>query len=531
MLRALAALALCSLPAAPAAAAGLRIGPEEVSTAKALLAAAGTLLLGLRLLVPRWESVAPRRRRLWDAGLLLLAALATAGWWNFFQFNYPMFGHPSETYHYYVGSKYFRELGYTRLYRCTALADAESGHRAQVERRLLRNLETNTLEPAVAALAEPDACKRHFTPERWTRFRRDVAWFRGRLPPRRWLSTQTDHGYNGTPVWGLFGSLLARTGPASDAQILALRLLDPLLLALTGASIAASFGWRVLAVAALYWGTNYPAQYGWVGGSYLRQLELAAALIGICLVHRRRPVAGGFLLSMAALVRVYPALLLIGPALQLGWEWVRRRRPVLGGELRGLALGGVLGAATLLPLAAATSGGFGAWGAFAENSRVLLGTPLRNHMGLRPLLAWHPTETARELVDSSLPDPYEPWKQARRLRFESRRPLFVALVAGYLALLAVSVRGRPAWVALVLGAGLVPVAAELTCYYSAILVAFALLWNRAPPIGFALCGLSALGWLLVDRLLYFDEIFPWIGLASALLAAFAAAWVWRRDRA
>jgi len=130
--------------------------------------------------------------------------------------------------------------------------------------------------PAAAALENAAACKRHFTPERWRSFSRDVAWFRSQLPLRRWKLTQTDHGYNGTPAWGLFGGLLAHSGPATDAQILALRLIDPLLLLLTWAAVGWTFGWRVLCVALLYWGTNYPAQYGWVGGSYLRQIEFAA---------------------------------------------------------------------------------------------------------------------------------------------------------------------------------------------------------------------------------------------------------------
>jgi hypothetical protein len=522
----LALLAALAAATGCGSAGGLRLGPQEVGSAKAALALLGTLWLAARLLLERRGALGRGAERILDVGLLLLGVAAAAAWWNLFQFNYPMFGHPSETYHYYVGSKYFRELGYTRLYRCTALADAEAG-RDDTALRSLRNLETNAVEPAARSLADPQACKAHFTPQRWRDFARDVAWFRSRLPARRWQRTQLDHGYNGTPAWGFFGWLLARTGTASDVQILALRLVDPALLVLAWALVGATFGWRTLCVALLFWGTNYPAQYGWVGGSYLRQLEVVALLAGLCLARRERNVAAGFLLCLAALVRIYPALLLAGPGLAAAARSLAARRLRLDRAERGLLLGGLLGLAVLMPLSVVGTGSARAWLEFAENSRVLLDTPLRNDMGLRTLLAWEPGTRARDLSDPGLRDPYEPWKRARAESFAPRRPLFALLLAGYVGLLALAVRGQPLWVALVLAAGLVPMAVELTCYYAVVLVVFALLWERHPPVGIALCGLSAVGWAIVDRFHFFDEIFTWISLASVLFVLFATVWAWR----
>lgn len=500
--------------------------PTDVGSAKAAVAVLGALLLAARLLLERRGPLGTSTRRALDAGLVALGALAAACWWNLFQFNYPMFGHPSETYHYYVGSKYFRELGYTRLYRCTAVADADAG-REDARRRSLRNLETNTVEPAALSLDDPDSCKSHFTPERWREFAHDVGWFRDRLPPRRWNRTQLDHGYNGSPAWGFFGWLLAQSGPASDARILALRLVDPLLLVGAWTFVGLSFGWRTLCVALLFWGTNYPAQYGWVGGSYLRQLEVVAVLVALCLMKRERSVAAGFLLCAAALVRVYPAFLVAGPALAAAGASLAARRPTLSPSQRSLVLGGLLGLAVLLPLSVVGTGSLRAWSEFAENSRVLLETPLRNAMGLRTVLAYHPDALASDLADPSLADPYEPWKRTRAEIVAARLPLFALLLAGYLALLAAAVRRQPDWVAAALAAGLVPVAAELTCYYSVVLVAFALLWERHPPLGIALCALSAAGWGIADRFHFFDRIFTWQSLASVVFVVFATAWAWR----
>src|SRR5262245_14188243 len=289
------------------------LGPAQAGTLKAAVAVAGTLLLGV---VARERSRDRAPGRAADALLALLAALAAAGWWNLGSFHHPGFGHPSETYHYLVGAKYFPELGYANLYRCTAIADAESGRRAEARARHARDLDTNLLVPAAELLRDPERCKGRFSPARWRAFRRDVAFFREHLPPERWAATQVDHGYNATPAWGLLGALLARTGRATGPRVLALELLDPVLLAASGAAIAWAFGWRTLCVALLYWGTNYPAHYGWVGGAFLRQLDLAALLVGICCLRRTRFASGGALLALASLVRVFPALALAGVALK-----------------------------------------------------------------------------------------------------------------------------------------------------------------------------------------------------------------------
>jgi hypothetical protein len=503
-----------------------RLSPGDLASLKAMLASAGALVLALRLVPLRWE-VRPGLRRAWDAALLGLGILAGAAWFNLFQSGLPG-RHPSETFHYYVGSKYFPELGYTRLYRCVAVADAEAGRAARVRQRSLRNLDTNSLEPAAGALADPEACTRHFSPERWRSFQRDLAWFRDRPSARAWHRMQTDHGYNATPVWGLFGGLLANTAAASDAQILALRLLDPALLLAAFAGVAAAFGWRALCVVLLAWGTGHAWQFGWIGGSYLRQLELAAALLGLCCLRRARPSAAGFLLATAALARLFPALLFAGPALQALLAIRRAGRWHLAPEHRRLAAGALAAAALWVPASVWWAGGARSWLEFADHTRVLVSTPVRNHVGLRTLLAFEPgAPPAHRMLDHSLPDPYQPWKDARERAFAPRRPLFGLLVGAYVAVLAAAVRRQPAWAAAALSACLVPVALQPTSYYLAILAVCGLLWVRHPPVGVALVALSAAGWALADAFAHLEQIFTWFSLAVVAFAVFAAVWVWR----
>jgi len=76
------------------------------------------------------------------------------------------------------------------------------------------------------------------------------------------------------------------------------------------------------------------------------------------------------------------------------------------------------------------------------------------------------------------------------------------------------VQRQPLWVAVVLGAGLIPIATELTCYYSALLVVFALLWERTPWVGVGLVGLAAAGWGSVELFHFFDPIFTGLSLLT-----------------
>ena len=85
----------------------------------------------------------------------------------------------------------------------------------------------------------------------------------------------------------------------------------------------------------------------------------------------------------------------------------------------------------------------------------------------------------------------------------------------------------PPWEAAVLGAGLMVVAAQIPCYYYALLLVYAFLWPQRPSIGVALVALAALSWALAIPLRGRDEIFAAVSLASVLFAVFATVLVVR----
>ena len=529
-------LALCLLGAAPEPArageepaAALQpleerplLTPLRVGQLKAGIALAGAALLAWGAW-QRPEQEPRGRRRLRDGLLLGLGLAGGLGWWNFTAFHHPGFGHPSDTFHYFVGSKYYPELGYQRLYLCAAVADVEAGLREQVAGRYLRDLASNQITPAAAAIEHPEACTAHFSPPRWAEFQRDIAWFRDRLPPRRWQAIQTDHGYNATPVWTALGGSLASRFPASDRSILALRLIDPLLLAGMWAAVTLTFGWRAACVAALYWGTNYPAQYGWTGGSFLRQGWLVGTVTALCALRRGRPATAGALLAVAIALRIFPVFVAAAIASKALAQMIQRRRLQLATDHRRLLAGALAAGSALFAFSLAAGGGARAWGEFIVDSQAHLATPLRNYVGLATVVSYDPDASSAHTLDRAQDDPYAAWKEARRSAAAERRWIFLALLGGYLALLvSVAVR-KEDWVVGVLGMGLVIMAAELTCYYSAGLLAFGLLWPRRPSIGVALCGLSALGWWIAGSGREWDEVFTGISLASVLFIVWATA--------
>ena len=490
-------------------------------------------LLGVALLA----ADARRRRSRWLFGAAAMVAALT--YFNFGAFHFNNFVHTWDTLHYYLGAKYFHELSYDRLYECMAVADsAEPRLARRVERRQITNLRTNVLESTAEILAHPERCTAHFSPERWRQFTSDVAWFRDREAPKRWEEISTDHGFNGTPVWLLAGSWLADLAPASDHQILALTLIDVAYFLALVAVIGWAFGLRALAVALLVFATFFPCRFFWTGGAFLRWDWLFYTVAAVACLKKDRPWLGGMALGYAALLRIFPGLLAAGPAaaviaflLRDGWR-DGLRRPEVRIHLRFLA-GAALAAAILVPASLLFRGGPSAYLSFLANTRKHQATPLTNHMGLRTVVAYRPSEVGRRLIAESGTDPWLRWKEARLAAWHQARPLAALLAAAALFLLGRAALRRPEpWIAAALGTLWIAFAVELTSYYYAFLLVTALLWTEKKAAGIALLILAAFSQLVslgpfLGLPTWRDEQYTLISLATLLvfggiLASFAA---------
>lgn len=484
-----------------------------IASAKAVLALAGAALLLLGWRLDRGDAPGTARRTR-DAALAATAMLSLLAWMRFDPRAVWSDLHVWELYHHFLGAKYFPELGYSRLYECTLVADVEAGTPIAPDRPV-RRLATNQVGRIGDLLAEAESCKARFAPERWRAFRDDVAAFRGALNDRSWASMLTDHGFNATPVWTVLGHALIGGAPARPETWRALMRIDLALLAAMAASLFWAFGLRPACAALIFFGTHQLSEMRWLSGAFLRFDWLASSMIGIALWRRGWAIAAGFALGWAMLVRIFPGALIAGIALHAALDLHRRRSFAPTAAQRRFALGCVLALATLLPLSVAVAGR-DAWPGFVANSRKHLATPLLNFVGWKTVVSFDPGGTADRLADRALPDPYTPWHEAVRERFARRAPAYWIGVAAYVALLAASLRRAPAWSAPILGIGLVVVATQIGAYYWAILMGYGLLtgWLPAAGIGLLLGSAASVG--IADRV---------SSLSETLYVALSALWI------
>ncbi|AUX41583.1 uncharacterized protein SOCE26_030040 [Sorangium cellulosum] len=345
--------------------------------------------------------VAERWKKRAAAGLSIMAVVV---YFDGLRFAYPSFYHRWEYYHYYLGAKYFPEMAYDNLYKCTVIAQDEIGvvtytddvtgqpvtldMSAEVRRpdRKIRNLGVDNLLIHVAGvLASPEECKAHFSSTRWSAFKADVQFFRTASEKDYWEAMQRDHGYNPPPVWTVMGRILAELHPATKGYLQLLTCFDGAYLIGVFAALYWAFGWRVCALGAIFWGCQSPAPFFWTGGAFLRHDWLFFVVLSACLARKRYHRLAGASMVYAGLLRVFPGLVVIGWLVVAGIYILRHKR--MARSHVQVLMGGVLAAAALLTVSVGVSGS-GSYRQFYEHTlRVHDQTPVTNHMGLRVLVS------------------------------------------------------------------------------------------------------------------------------------------------
>ncbi len=451
-----------------------------------LIAVAAGILLALRYGAGRLGSsriiLAPRT---YLVALGTLAAVSVAVYTNFFSFHGERtFVHYHDVAHYYLGSKYFDELGYEGLYTAMLRAEAEvyDDHFKAIEARDLTTGELSHIRPL---LQRSDPVKEAFSPERWAAFKADLTYFRDSLGPQ-YGKVLVDHGYNPTPFWTLLGGPLANLVPAgSGAGVLLLTLLDPLLLAATFALVAWAFGFETMAVALIYFCVLFGATFGWTGGAFGRFGWFFTLVGSVCLLERRRYRLSGALLAVASLLRVFPLFFLVALALRSLREW--RRHNELSPASRRLLGGFGIAVIVLVPLTA-VGPGLGSWMDFADRMDVHTQTISPNVIGLTNGLAY---QVGAESVSA------EELRAARSRRSRIYAIQLLTVLPIVLGLVAVRSRREGPLSAAVLGIPLIFFALNLAAYYYAFLILCVLAFRRDPGRLALLFTVEALSYALL----------------------------------
>jgi len=455
------------------------------------------------------------------AALLMFASVTT--YFHFFELRADGFYHRWEMFHYFLGSKYAKELGFDRLYTCSALAEAESGGRSRVLARRMRDLQNDAIIPAARALANAADCRAHFSDARWAAFKADAMFFRRTAGAASWERMQLDHGYNPAPAWTVVGRALSSLSAASDRTLSVLALLDPLLMAGALGLLGWAFGARVAFLATVFWGTQAASAFSWTGGAFLRQDWLFLVVAALALLRKGRPLAAGAALAWAASLRVFPVLLFAGPVLVVSASylhlrhWLRPQRSFfLGAALAfGLSL-----AVTLLAF------GPRYHREFAAHIVMHAATPVANHMSLRSLFSIGPEALIRENHEPRVVDPTARWANARRAHFERFRVAYWLSLGALLALFAFTLwRVRTLWIALSLSLLPVMLLTDPSSYYFSLWIAAAPLVLARPILTLPFVGLAAASQLIAVQIEAMDIKFAllsslYLGFSALLVCAF-----------
>ncbi len=480
----------------------------------------GLSLLALVLIV--WRHKRPGSLKEDQAGQLLgfMAIIAVAAYTNFGAFHGSGMIHHWEQFHYFLGSKYFPEVGYDGIYVASLAAERELelGHSVQ---RHMRDLRTNKVVPVGSLVNHMNEVRNRFSDERWGDFREDVRAFLEHNSYNYITRIRLDHGYNPTPTWTFSARLFSRWPAGSARTLTALAWIDPALLALMFVAIFRTFGSRVGCLAVIVFGLGYPWRFDWVGGAFLRQDWLAAVGVAVCLLKRRAFGLAGILMAYAFMVRVFPGGFLVGPAVVFVRHLVDGRSTVW---FRRLAIGFVVGVGLCLVAGSLVGAGPSAWSDFRWNLDKHHGTWLTNNVGLKNVLLYDRATMRRDDVDFKLPEPWIRWQEKmNRLQEERRVPLLLAAASLLVVVVAASWR-LEIHEAAVLGMAVAFAAVVLTCYYWVMLLFVPLGRGRWGPTA-AWLGLNAglYGLHLANRTaLSFEMLY---GLLSWALAIFFLAWM------
>ena len=422
--------------------------------------------------------------------LAVTAAAAFASYYQFFQFSHVRGFATTDNFHYYVGSKYFEELGYFDLYSCSLTVLAERGLQLPNSRHdRARNLLTMELQPYEAIKKDGQDCPKRFGDARWEAFGDDVAYFVQKWPNHLRKATWRDHGYHPSPSWSLVGGWVANFFPATnpDSAYLLSRV-DRLLILSALATVAWAFGLETACLLVLIWGTGGLWRYAWVGDAFLRHLWWISALGGVVALKKGLPLTGGAALAGSALLRLFPGALGLGYALGMARQALANRglkghhkRFIAGAALAVVSIG-ALGLVTL-PAPTYTD--------FAIKISEFSSMNITNQMGLQVLAQW------------LFPD--SPWA-ALTLRG--------LVLIGFFALFWRALRDVQDWEAAALGACLIPLVTTPTNYYFSFFIASALLASRRPRIGLVLLG-AATAWN-INGLVFYQEYqeYRWASLIA-----------------
>jgi hypothetical protein len=357
--------------------------------------------------------------------------------------------HWHEIYHYYLGSKYYRELRNSGLYDAVALADSESPVPVIAVARI-----RDILDP-MHSISIEQARERaqlyyrpNFTPSRWRDFKDDLEYMKS-IAAADWLDLALfDAGFNPPPTWNVIGTPLANLLPLSYAwadyplgwtQAEFLPLLDVALFLISCAFIYRAFALEGLSIFLIIFGTSSIPGFTWISGSFLRYIFVLGIVLGICFLKMHRYFWSGIFLGLATSVIVFPAVFAIGAFLMLLLRCVRERTLENKSRLLGYSAGLAL-ITVILVGASLVQFGVPYWQLFFQRILAHSDTYFVWHIGYRRIAVWDDWVPRQDFWWADGLKRFRLWNEALRARWHSGWFIHYPLIAGLLGLAVFAMR-------------------------------------------------------------------------------------------
>lgn len=441
--------------------------------------------------------------------LIVFAVLFSFGvFHNLGNFRGGTFVHYADMFHYYLGSKYFKELSHFELYNAVLVADTEQGNELA---RIPWYTDLRTYQNTQRATALEDAARIRglFSNERWSEFKGDVAFFKkatGMPRSSGFAFLLMDHGYNGSPVSTFVLGALANIVPVTQLQLLAF--LDVLLVIGMGVLVFHTFGFEMGALFSVFFCANYLNPYDYLSGCFLRYDWLFYLVAAVCMLERGRYAASAAFLTLSAMIRVFPAVLFFGMAVII-FKNVRATRALDAKHKRFILTATVTGTALFL-LPAATQGSvLEPWQEFSKRLAIHDDGVYVNHIGLRGIALFEPSHLSLDrfvetFKSAQTNDIVRNWQDVKEAEHKRKKPLvaFGSLLI-LVALTAIIWKRESEVESLLWPLVLVYAVSFPSHYYYAFLCLFILLFFRRPSslhafVPLALLLTFNLGALLTD---------------------------------
>jgi hypothetical protein len=268
-------------------------------------------------------SPGPRFERGRKAAFLTVACLAIFAWGHFGALRGGGGAvHLWEQYHFYLGAKYQREVGWFDLYKATLLADRES---AQVLRGVTqtRDLHTFDVISVDEALKDAPRVRAAFSDERWAEFKAD--WWKFSAMPVNWAPIMADHGNSESPAWAILAHPIASLVPLSPGGQWFIAMLDVALMLGLAVFSFRTFGVRLTSIG-LVIAASLPNVFDYTFGSFLRWDWLFALGMAMCFLKREKWATAGAFFGFAVATKLFPVFFGVALLCHAGFVTLRERK-------------------------------------------------------------------------------------------------------------------------------------------------------------------------------------------------------------